>query len=444
MKKLGLHIIASLVLFCGCSTLLADNDGSSNISGGETMDFDTQILLGSCYYRTTDAGEILTTINKINSVDRKNSFKDWCETWYHEWLSLAERIENNAKESEFNKHPISARNSYLRAAAYFATSAVFIDGTKDPSRGVSAWECHHNCWKKFYDLMEAEEVNITYGDTTIPGCLFRPKNGNAPFATIIFNNGSDGPTSAMWGCGVAGALERGYAALVFDGPGQNSMLWENHIPFRPDWENVITPVIDFLKTRNDVDPNKIVLSGISQGGYWVLRALAFLDDKHKIAAGILDPGVMDVSTAWFFPGFPDNDMLDDLKNNREEEFNMKMKEGLDTNAAFKQNMLWRMKPYCTDSFFQVYKKVQDYKVSIDDIKKITCPMFIADPEGEQFWPGQSQAVYDALTPQQKEKSKIIKFTKEEGSNWHCEPMARSLYDQRMFDWLATVVPSNLP
>ena len=42
------------------------------------------------------------------------------------------------------------------------------------------------------------------------------------------------------------ACERGYNALTFDGPGQQSMLFDQGIPFRPDWEHVITPDRRFL------------------------------------------------------------------------------------------------------------------------------------------------------------------------------------------------------
>ena len=34
---------------------------------------------------------------------------------------------------------------------------------------------------------------------------------------------------------------------------------------------------------------------------------------------------------------------------------------------------------------------------------------------------------------------LVKFTTDEGADGHCEPMARSLVHQRMFDWLATVL-----
>ena len=62
-------------------------------------------------------------------------------------------------------------------------------------------------------------------------------------------------------------------------------------------------------------------------------------------------------------------------------------------------------------------------------------MFIADPEDEQFWPGQSKALSEALNS----PSHLASFTRAEGANWHCEPLARALYDQRLFDWLDEVL-----
>ncbi|MGZ6869912.1 MAG: hypothetical protein ACXVHI_06345 [Frankiaceae bacterium] len=33
------------------------------------------------------------------------------------------------------------------------------------------------------------------------------------------------------------------------------------------------------------------------------------------------------------------------------------------------------------------------------------------------------------------KKELVKFTAAEGADLHCEPMGRSLTDQRVFDWL---------
>jgi hypothetical protein len=60
--------------------------------------------------------------------------------------------------------------------------------------------------------------------------------------------------------------------FVYDCPGQQSMLFERGAPFRYDWEAVLTPVIDTLVARPDVDASALAGYGISQGGFW--RAIA--------------------------------------------------------------------------------------------------------------------------------------------------------------------------
>ena len=67
----------------------------------------------------------------------------------------------------------------------------------------------------------------------------------------------------------------------------------------------------------------------------------------------------------------------------------------------------------------------------DEVADITTPLLITEPEDEQFWPGQSQALYDRLPgPKQ-----LVKFTAAEGANRHCEPMGLATRDTRIFDWL---------
>jgi len=83
--------------------------------------------------------------------------------------------------------------------------------------------------------------------------------------------------------------------MTFDGPGQQAALYEQNIHFRPDWEAVLTPVLDAMLARADVDRDRVAVIGVSQAGYWVPRALAF---EHRFAAAVADPGVVDVSTAW--------------------------------------------------------------------------------------------------------------------------------------------------
>jgi hypothetical protein len=45
------------------------------------------------------------------------------------------------------------------------------------------------------------------------------------------------------------ALCRGYNCVLFDGPGQGRCLIRDGLTIRPDWENVVRPVIDCALTR---------------------------------------------------------------------------------------------------------------------------------------------------------------------------------------------------
>ena len=47
-------------------------------------------------------------------------------------------------------------------------------------------------------------------------------------------------------------------------------------------------------------------------------------------------------------------------------------------------------------------------------------MLITDPEGEQFWPGQSQKLFGALSG----PKTLLKFTRAEGGDLQCEPKAQ--------------------
>jgi cephalosporin-C deacetylase-like acetyl esterase len=69
--------------------------------------------------------------------------------------------------------------------------------------------------------------------------------------------------------------------LTFEGPGQRGVIRKQKIPFRYDWEKVVTPVMDYALSRKEMDPSRISLMGISMGGYLAARAAAFED---RIAA----------------------------------------------------------------------------------------------------------------------------------------------------------------
>jgi len=379
------------------------------------FDFEVRGLLGHAPSGASEPGEVLATIAGISDGDHG--------TWFSAWHELGLRLLALADELREAGRFDSASGTYLRAASYLC---VAVNSAADADR-LSVFREHRRAWDGFIDttVYSAERVAIPYEGGELPGYLIRPSDDEEPRPTLILNNGSDGSHSSMWGDGAHGALARGYNVLFFDGPGQQSLLFERGIPFRHDWEKVITPVVDFLLARADVDATKLAIYGISQGGYWVPRALAF---EKRLAAAIVDPAVVDVSTSWIsqLPA-PLRKLLDEGKR---EAFDRDMGIGMRFSAKTARTWAFRARPFQKGSYFDMIAEVRRYTLG-DLATQITTPLFITSPEDEQFWPGQSEQFAESLPGEKM----LQPFTAAEGANFHCQPLARTLTDQRMFDWL---------
>ena len=101
-----------------------------------------------------------------------------------------------------------------------------------------------------------ELLEIPYEGTTLPGYFFRAADDDRPRATVILTGGYDGTVEELYFFNGAAALARGYNVLAFDGPGQGAALLQRGMVLRPDWENVVTPVVDHALARPDVDPER--------------------------------------------------------------------------------------------------------------------------------------------------------------------------------------------
>jgi hypothetical protein len=422
MGKVVMNLIADVEQF--------DSGGGPPLQrqfADEGFEFSRLLLLGSAYRGLTDVGEILRALDCVVDGDH--------DSWIAAFSSLAERLRAQADTSLNNGHVTSARSAYLRASSYFATASAASPGSEDSSRFTTLWEKHRDAWDAAVDLFDppVERIEIPYERTVLHGYFFHARSGSAtderPYPTIILNNGSDGPVTDMVKYGAAAAVERGWNALTFDGPGQNAALHRQKLFFRPDWEAVITPVVDWLTARADVDADAIVLHGVSQGGYWVPRAVAF---DMRIAAAVADPGVVRVGDSWE-AHLPDV-MIELLDNKDKATFDEFLLAGYRDKPAELAELRWRMAPYGTESPYEAFVAARAMHLDADTMSHITCPLLITDPDHEQFWPGQSDELHQGVAG-----STRIRFTRTEGADWHCEPAATGLRDERVFDWLEDVL-----
>lgn len=373
--------------------------------------------LGRAYHSGGNIGKVLYLTRQVEDGN--------FESAYTAFLQAGDEDRALAEQSASAGHRESARQAYLWAQNFYDSATYFIDGSKDPSRFLPTWELLYDCWLKSISLFDPqiEAIRIPYEGAELHGFYIKGKSTEKKRPLLILSNGSDGSLLDMWLWGGAGGVARGYDCLTFDGPGQGYALWKQKLYFRPDWEKVITPVVDYAVSRKDVDSKRIALQGISQGGYWVPRALAF---EKRIAAGIADPGVVDVATSWTESLPPP--LLGLLKAGRKTEFDSYLDKGM--NPATRANLNFRMRPFGFNSFYDTYKAVMEYNLR-GVTENITCPMLITEPANEAYWPGQSQKLYDLL----KGPKKLVRFSEADGADLHCEVKGTGIRDLQVFNWL---------
>ena len=377
-------------------------------------------VLGSAPSGGADIGECLSTAHRIKEGDN--------ESWYNEWFSTAKRLEDAADAYMSQGHKVSAREAYFRASNYYRTAEFFLRLKTDDPRILETWGKSRDCFRKAARLSDTpiKPVNIPYDDTTLPGYLCLVDNSGIKRPLLLIQTGFDGTGEELYFGQALAALERGYNCLIFEGPGQGGVIREQGIPFRYDWEKVVTPVVDFALTQPVVDPEKLALMGISFGGYLAPRAVAF---EHRIKACIANGGVYDFydNVIKKIPGYSE-EILTDKKAS--EEFNKDIFETMKTDITvgwFFGNGMWVFGAKSPSELIKMLKPYNMKKIA----GNITCHMLIVDSERDMDMPGQAKQLYDAL----KCPKDFMLFTVEEGAEEHCQVGATMISNERILNWL---------
>ncbi|RJQ70511.1 alpha/beta hydrolase [Pseudonocardiaceae bacterium YIM PH 21723] len=391
----------------------------------ESFSFEALRAAGFANYDGADLGEILMTAGAIADGDEAG--------WLREWKALAERVRTQAEKSLAAGHAVSAREAFLRASNYYRTAEFFRreNPATDPAVKLLS-EASRKAFVSAIELFDTpvEQVAIPYEDTTLPGYLFLVDDSGTPRPTIIYNNGFDSTAEESYFVVAAAALRRGYNVLAFDGPGQGAVIREQGLTFRPDWEAVITPVVDFALTRPEVAPDAITLFGYSLGGYLVARAAAF---EQRIAAIILDDGVYDFHGAYAssMPEF----LMGWIESGNDyaaiPTLSMIMFASTQVRWAL-NNGTWVLG---AESIADSVRKTRAF--TLDGVAdQITCPALILDAENDQFFRGQPQLVEKALV---NAPTTLVTLTEAEGAGEHCHMGAMARFHQETFDWLDTTL-----
>jgi alpha-beta hydrolase superfamily lysophospholipase len=386
----------------------------------DDADFDGQLQrsMAKIVEGCADAGEAIATASVITPGD--------LDSWYRAWWDTAERIRGIAEASLRAGHSVSAREAYLRASEYYRAAYYYRRRDITDGKMLAAWRAARDNFRKALTLLDlrGEILTVPYEGKQLPGYFFSPDDSGTRRPTILTFPGYDAPVEEMYPYLIAPAARRGYNLLAFEGPGQGGALYEQGLVFRPDWEAVVTPALDFLLPRTDVDQEKVVLFGRSWGGYLAPRAAS---KEHRFAAAVADPGIFDLGAA-FAANFGDlykGILAGDAQAQA-------TTEGLLQDPRRAEFFGSRMATHGVRTVSDYVRLGEQYRLE-DVVGEITSPTLVTDAEDEAI--GQGKQLYDALTC----PKEFVFFTNAEGAAGHCEGMGQAVFNQRVYDWLDGVV-----
>jgi pimeloyl-ACP methyl ester carboxylesterase len=392
----------------------------------ESFAFEFVRNLGFMYYGGSDLGEMMATAGRITEGD--------FESWFTEWDKVGQRTLSRADASLASGHRESARTSYLRASTYFRTAEFYLHGNPADPRILSESRASQKAYAEAAKLTGPtwEPVEIPYEGTTLPGYFYKVDDSGKPRPTLIFHGGLDSSLEELFYFGAAGATRRGYNCLTFDGPGQGAPIREQKLPFRYDWEAVVTPAVDYVLTRPDVDGDNLALMGMSMGGYLAARAAAF---EHRFRAAVFFDGTYDLNEA--NRGLLPKEAVAALDAGDTVKCEEIIHKGMQNNTGLRWSMEQSVWSFGASNIADFLKKIELYTM-VGIAGQIQCPCLVMEAEADMFLSGQPQEIYDAL----KAPKQLVKFTSQDGAENHCQSGALAYKDEVVFNWLDETLKVN--
>ena len=379
--------------------------------------FETLRLFGHAAYGGSDFGEVVAAASTVTPGDY--------DSWHDAYRALADRLYAEAADAG----PVTARDLLLRASTYYFSSEFFLHGDPADPRIAAAYDRSVECFRR---AAVAETVEIPYEGTVLQGYFYRAP-GAGPKPLLIMHNGFDGSAEECHYMGAAAGAAHGYHVLTFDGPGQPSAIRREKLVFRPDWEHVVTPVVDFALGLDGVDPSRVALLGISLGGMLAPRAAAF---EPRLAAVVAVDGVYDAGSAVtsMLP-WPREEIVRRARAAEDPEFDALLAAGREASST----MRWAFDHgryvlgAATDREFVA--KYLEYTLEDGIAEKITCPALVCEAADDLFFGGETETEPRRLYDHLNAPKTLMTFTAEEGADAHCHVGAQRLAAGRVYDWL---------
>lgn len=324
------------------------------------------------------------------------------------WGRMAEKLCGLAEEDEAKGRILSAGEKYSRAAIYLITCER-LQAHNAPGR-LELYKRSLELFSKGVELSGecCERVEIPYEGKHL-SALYVPAEGvEGPAPILVQVNGLDSTKELKYQIGMPRWLaKRGVASLVIDQPGTGEALRLEEFTARYDSEHWASRVVDWLEDHSDVDNNRIGMEGVSLGGYYCPRAVAF---EPRFACGV----VWGANHDWR-----------DVQKRRLE------KEGDFPVPHYWTHVSWVWGAKDVDDFMRIAEDVHLDGV----VEKIKVPFLVTHGEKDSQIPLKwAERTYEQLVNSPKRELKI--FTEREGGVQHSSFDNSVNAGQYIADWVA--------
>ena len=327
------------------------------------------------------------------------------------WVKMADKLCELGSEDEARGRLLSAGEKFKRASSYLIT-AERLQAHDAPGR-LELYRRELALFLKGTRLCgeNVERVEIPYEGKHISGLYVRADGAGQRSPLLVMVNGLDSTKEMMYLVGnMRWLAQRGVSTLAIDQPGTGEALRLHNMSARYDAEHWASKVLDWLEARDDVDPLRIGCFGVSLGGYYCPRAVAF---EPRFACGVTLGG--------------NHDWRDVQKRRlaREGDFPV---------PHYWAHVCWVWGARDIDDFMRIAEDVHLDGV----VEKIKVPFLVTHGEKDSQIPLKwAQRTYEQLTNSPKRELKI--FTEREGGVQHAGFDNSINPGHYIADWVAEIL-----
>jgi esterase FrsA len=211
-------------------------------------------------------------LGNLKSLDR--------DEWASVWMVYGDKYMIEAKALQAKGDP-TAKDMYLRANKYYKLAHYPTDNSPKKKeaykKGLDAFLQYGSYLKP-----KLEVVRIPFAGKEIVGYLRLP-DGPLPAPLVYLVTALDS-RKEEWAVRNGIYLSQGIGIFITDmpGTGQAPILGE------PNAERMFSRVLDYFKTRQEIDYNRIAFYGGSWSGYWAAKMAIVEKDRLKavVAQGV--------------------------------------------------------------------------------------------------------------------------------------------------------------